>query len=55
MNNLTITIDYREKSSGFRSGFKIFNRAQGQGGLKRPTAGILGIFRGLEVSAQHRD
>jgi hypothetical protein len=38
-----------------RSGFKTFNRAQGQGGLKRPTAGISGIFRGLDVSFQHRD
>jgi hypothetical protein len=24
-----------------RSGFKTFNRVQGQGGLERPTAGIL--------------
>jgi hypothetical protein len=31
-----------------RSGFKISNRVQVQGGSGRPAAGILGIFRGLD-------
>jgi hypothetical protein len=38
-----------------KSGFKTFNRAQGQGGLGPPTAGISGIFRGLAVTVQHGD
>jgi hypothetical protein len=36
-----------------RNGFKSFNRVQDQGGLGGPTAGISGIFRGLDVSLQH--
>jgi hypothetical protein len=38
-----------------RSGFKTFNRAQGQGRLGLPAAGISGIFRGLAVTVQHGD
>jgi hypothetical protein len=44
-----------QTSSDTIIGFKTYNWAQGQGGLKRPTAGISGIFRGLDVSVQHRD
>jgi hypothetical protein len=40
-------------ASSHRSGFKTFNRVQGQGELKQPTAGISGIFQGLDVSVQH--
>jgi len=38
-----------------RSGFKTFNRSQGQGGLGLSTPGISGIFRRLAVTVQHGD
>jgi hypothetical protein len=53
LNETPVKNPFKEMCNMSKSGFKTFNRAQDQGGLKRPTAGISGIFRGLDVSVQH--